>query len=59
MKADIIINDLSGRVILRKVVTVIKGNNKFNINLSGLQKGIYIAKLQGPEMEFNSKLVLE
>lgn len=57
--ADFVISDLSARTILQKDVSLLVGNNKLKMDLSGLQKGLYIIKLRNSEMEITKKLVLD
>lgn len=52
---DVVVTDLTGKVVF----TMNQVNNDSQINLSSLQKGIYLAKLIGKESEQTQKIILK
>jgi hypothetical protein len=43
--ANIIVSDISGKVMLQKVVQATEGNQNFSLNVAGYASGIYLVKI--------------
>jgi hypothetical protein len=41
---DLVVTDLNGKVVLRKVIGVVTGDNLVSINVGGLAAGSYVLK---------------
>jgi Metallo-peptidase family M12B Reprolysin-like/Secretion system C-terminal sorting domain/Bacterial pre-peptidase C-terminal domain/Fibronectin type III domain len=58
-KADIIVTNQTGAVVLKTVTTVIEGENKKSLNVSGLANGMYFIKIQnGTETQMAKIMIM-
>lgn len=58
-QGDITLMDLTGRVLLSMPVSVIEGENSFEINTSSLPSGIYIAGIKSQAIHQNKRIIIQ
>ncbi len=56
--ANLQIMDITGRIVYNELLTLHKGHNIKQINVSNLSQGIYIVTLKNADINFNKKLIL-
>ena len=59
MSVHVSLMDLLGQVLIDEDIHFEKGNNKKQINLQGLNNGIYLVKLQKENRQFVTKIVID
>jgi hypothetical protein len=57
--SDLIVADITGRDVINEIVTLSKGENEFNFDMSNLVKGIYLVKLKTLNTENAYRIVKE
>ncbi len=56
--ADLVIKDITGRIVLNEKVEILKGNNLINSNLSSLNQGIFIIQLNSSnKIIYSNKII--
>jgi len=58
-KADFVITDLIGREVYRSVVDMNATAGQANIELNGLNDGMYIIKIQSASIDYSNKLIIQ
>jgi len=58
-KADFVITDLIGREVYRSVVDMNATAGQANIELNGLNDGMYIVKIQSASIDYSNKLIIQ
>jgi hypothetical protein len=58
-QADLKLVNLLGQVVYTHAITINAGTNNFQIDVTGLQKGIYLLELQGDKSRAAKRVIVE
>jgi|GEM_PF-1276937 len=59
VKCEVSVSDISGKVVYRQTQQVLSGDNRFQLDLTHLQSGVYLLNLRAGEKQKTLKLVIK